>query len=122
MTGDTTELEPESARPSPQPASTPLRRAPRPLPHDPELARILLLQVPVIVQLARRRMSIAQVRQLSVGAIIEFEKNVESELDLLVNDQQIGRGVCVKAGENFGLRITQVTDECQRIRSLGPKG
>jgi len=102
------------------PPTAPAAGAPaRPLPEDPELARIRRIRVPVIVQLARRSMAIAAVRNLSVGAIIEFEKSVEEPLDLLINNRLVGRGTCVKVGENFGLRITQICNKAQRIRSLG---
>ncbi len=86
----------------------------------PDVNRLLRLRVPVIVQLATRQMEIAAVRDLSVGAIIEFEKPVEEPLDLLVNNQRVGRGVCVKVGENFGLRVTEICNRADRVRSLGP--
>lgn len=86
----------------------------------PDLERILTLRVPVIVQLAQRRMPISVVRDLSVGAIIEFEKSVDDALDLLVNNRRIGLGRCVKVGENFGLLISHICDAAQRIRSMGP--
>ncbi len=85
----------------------------------PCVQRLLRLRVPVIVQLSRRSMSIHGVRDLSVGAIIEFDKSVEEQLDLLVNDQIIGHGNCVKVGENFGLRINEIRSRADRIRSCG---
>lgn len=88
------------------------------LPDDPSLQRVLRLRVPVIVQLARRMMSIEDIRKLAVGAIIEFEKSVEHELDLLVKNRQIGGGACVKVGENFGLRITKICKRAARIEAL----
>ena len=99
--------------------------SPVPSPHAPDrpasakLARIRKIRVPLIVQLARRSMRIANVRDFSVGAIIEFEKSVEDDLSLLANNRLIGRGRCVKVGEHFGLRITQICDPAQRVRSLG---
>jgi flagellar motor switch protein FliN/FliY len=86
---------------------------------DPALQRILKLRVPVIVQLATRRMPIAAVRDLSTGAIVEFDKSVDDALDLLVNNRLIGRGRCVKVGENFGLQITRICDPVERVRSMG---
>ena len=85
---------------------------------DPQLARVLRLAVPVVVQLARRTMPIAGVRALSVGAIIEFEKAVEEPLDLLIHDRLIGHGQCVKIGENFGLQITEIRSRADRVRSM----
>lgn len=86
----------------------------------PDVPRILRLSVPLIAQLARRTMSIAAIRKLAPGAIIEFDRAVDEDLDLLINNRPIGRGRCVKVDEKFGLRITQITDRSQRIRSLGP--
>lgn len=87
---------------------------------DPRVKRLLKIRVPVIVQLAQSTMSVAIARGLSVGAIIEFNKSVEEQLDLLINNRPIGRGNCVKAGEYFGLRITQICDKAHRLQSMGP--
>lgn len=89
------------------------------LPDDPSLQRILRIKVPVVVQLARRMMSIEDVRKLAVGAIIEFDKSVEHELDLLIKNRPIGGGACVKVGENFGLRITRICKRTARVQALG---
>lgn len=96
------------------------RDAGPPLPgaDDPRIARLLRIRVPVIVQLAERQMPIALVRNLSVGAIIEFDKSVDEALDLRINNRLIGHGTCVKVGENFGLRITRIVDRPSRVRSL----
>lgn len=93
---------------------------PRPvrLPSDPHIARVLRVRVPVIVQLARRMMALEGVRDLSVGAIIEFEKSVEDSLDLMVNNRQIGSGQCVKVGENFGLRVTSIISKRKRLEAI----
>jgi flagellar motor switch protein FliN/FliY len=84
-----------------------------------ELDRILRLYVPVIVKLAERKLTMAEVLRLGVGAIIEFQKSSEESLDLLINNKPIGQGEAVKVGENFGLRITQIGDVKSVIRSLG---
>jgi len=84
-----------------------------------EVKRILTISVPVIVKLAERRMSMAEVMRLGVGAIIEFAKRSEEPLQLLINNKSIAVGEAVKVGENFGLRITQIGDIKQVIRTLG---
>jgi flagellar motor switch protein FliN/FliY len=93
--------------------------ATRPRPGDAVLERILKLRVPVIVQIASRRMPLAAIRRLSLGMIIEFEKNTDETLELRVRNRPIGRGEAVKVGENFGLRVTAIHDAEDRIRSLG---
>lgn len=84
-----------------------------------ELRRILHLSVPVIVKLAERKLSLSEVLRLGTGAIIEFSKSSEEPLELLINNKVIGVGETVKVGENFGLRITQIGDVKQVIRSMG---
>lgn len=88
-------------------------------PSQRDLKRILRLEVPVIVKLAERKLTLSEVMRLGPGAIIEFSKSSDEPLDLLVNNKPIGVGEAVKVGENFGLRITQIGDIQQIIRTLG---
>lgn len=81
--------------------------------------QILKLEVPIVVRLGERQMSLSEVVALLPGAIIELTKQAEDELDLLVNNKQIATGTAVKVGENFGLRITFIGDAQARIRALG---
>lgn len=85
----------------------------------PSIERILRLEVPVIVRLAERTMAMREILGLSTGAIIEFDKPSDSQLDLMINNQCIGQGQAVKLGENFGLRVTQVGTVQDRIRAMG---
>ncbi|MEX2218673.1 MAG: FliM/FliN family flagellar motor C-terminal domain-containing protein, partial [Phycisphaerales bacterium] len=64
----------------------------------PDLAAALRLEVPVIVRLGERVMTVGEVIGLAPGAIIELPKTSEAELDLLVNNKQIGTGTAVKEG------------------------
>lgn len=91
------------------------------LPEAEDPRRILRLQVPVIVRLAERTMPLAEIVNLSSGAILEFDKPAEAELDLMINNKCIGQGQAVKVGENFGLRITVIGSVRDRIVALGPK-
>jgi flagellar motor switch protein FliN/FliY len=101
----------------------PLLQAPKPpqapSPTPAELRRILKLQVPVIVKLAERKLSVSEVMRLGAGAIIEFFKASDKPLDLLINNKVVATGEAVKVGENFGMRITQIADVKQVIQSLG---
>ena len=86
-----------------------------------EVKRILHLSVPVIVKLAERKLTLSEILRLGTGAIIEFYKSSDEPLTLLVNNKAIGVGETVKVGENFGLRLTQIGDVKQIIRTLGPR-
>lgn len=89
------------------------------MPTTANLDQILKLEVPIVVRLGERRMSLAEVVSMLPGAIIELAKQSEDELDLLVNNKQIATGTAVKVGENFGLRISYIGDAGDRIRALG---
>jgi len=84
-----------------------------------DVQTILRLRVPVIVRIGHRPMQMDNVLSLGPGAIIELEKPVEQNLDLLINNKPIGQGTAVKVGENFGLRITAVGPATERIEALG---
>lgn len=106
----------EAAPPSKPPPPRPARLATN---CDPKLAQILRLKAPVIVEVARRRWPIQMLRNLSLGMIIEFEKSVEEPMQLRINNRVIGAGEAVKIGEHFGLRVSTVRDQAERIRSMG---
>ena len=84
------------------------------------LAQILRLEVPVVVRLGERQMSVREVLGMMPGTIVEVPKDAESELDLLVNNKVIGCGSAVKVGENFGIRINFVGDLKTRVKALAP--
>lgn len=97
----------------------PVLRSANASPTSSELDRILHLEVPVIVKLAERKLTMAEVMRLGPGAIIEFLKSSDEPLELLINNKAIGVGDAVKVGENFGLKITQIGDVKEVIRSMG---
>lgn len=84
-----------------------------------DLNTILHLEVPVIVRLGERTMTVGEVLALVPGAIIELPKHADDELDLLINNKQIGTGTAVKVGENFGLKISYIGDLRQRVQAMG---
>lgn len=104
-------------------AATALRGSEPPGGHpSPNVARLLRIRVPVIALLASRPMLVSSIRRFTVGTIIEYEKSVGEPIELLVNNRRIGRGEAIKAGEKFGLHVSQIDDTATRIRSLGANG
>lgn len=84
-----------------------------------DVQRLLRLQVPVIVKLASKKMSVRTLTALRPGTIIEFDKRSDDELELMICNKTIGFGEAVKVGENFGLRVGSICDIRDTIRSLG---
>ncbi len=87
--------------------------------NSPDVQRLLAIEVPVIVQLGMRRMTVGEVMRFAVGAIIEFSKSAEEELELLAHNKPIGKGHAVKVGENFGIKLTHIGSVKETIRKLG---
>ena len=86
-----------------------------------DLRSILSIEVPIIVRIASRRMSLEAIRAIGPGSIIEMPKPVQEDLELLVANKTIGRGRAVKVGDSYGLRITSVGDVQARIAALGQR-
>lgn len=84
-----------------------------------EVRTILGLDVPVVVVLAERTMTVGEVLGLRPGAIVEVEKTAEQDLTLRINNRDIGTGTAVKVGENFGLRISGIGSQRERVEALG---
>lgn len=78
------------------------------------------IEVPIIVRLGTRSMSMGEVLAMVPGTILELPKRSDDDLDLLVNNKSIGSGTAVKVGENFGLRLSYVGDAKERIQAMGP--
>lgn len=98
-------------------APDPFMGLPEDLPE--EVRRILRIEVPVIVKLADKHLPLGDIIDLSPGSIVEFTRSSDTPLELLVNNKVIGRGIAVKVGEKFGLRIDEILPVEQTIRKLG---
>ena len=86
------------------------------------LKTILALEVPLIVQIAERIMTVEEVTGIAPGAIIELPKSANDDLEIRVNNKTIGTGSAVKVGENYGIRVTFLGDLDDRITAMGAKG
>lgn len=70
--------------------------------------RLLPIPVPVVVQIASKKIDLAQLRAFSPGMLLTFNKSCESLLDVFVANRLYCRGEAVKVGENFGVKIHEV--------------
>jgi flagellar motor switch protein FliN/FliY len=82
------------------------------------LELILDISMPVTVELGRTRMLIRDILALGPGSVVELDKLAGEPVELLVNDRPIAKGEVVVIDENFGVRLTQISQPTERIRSL----
>ncbi len=70
----------------------------------------LLKDVPLEVkaELGRTRRLVRDILRLTVGAVVELDKEAGEPVDLLVNGQLVARGEVVEIDGNYGVRITEV--------------
>jgi len=79
---------------------------------------ILDIAVPVAVELGRARMLIEDLLALGPGSVVELDKLAGEPVDILVHNKIVAQGEVVVVDENFGVRITDILDPEQRVRSL----
>ncbi|MBN2065157.1 MAG: FliM/FliN family flagellar motor switch protein, partial [Sedimentisphaerales bacterium] len=84
-----------------------------------KLKTILSMRVPLIVKVAEKKMTMDNILKFSLGSIIQFDKDVYENIELMVNNHAIAVGQPVKIGENFGLRLLQVGNIEKTIKSMG---
>lgn len=80
----------------------------------------LLLDIPlqVTVELGRTSQPIKDILNLSAGSVVELDKLAGEPVDILVNQKLIAKGEVVVIDENFGVRVTDIISQKERIRNL----
>lgn len=80
----------------------------------------MLLDIPlqVTVELGRTKRTVQEILALSSGAIIELDKLAGEPVDILINSKLIAKGEVVVIDENFGVRVTDIISQRDRINKL----
>jgi flagellar motor switch protein FliN/FliY len=80
----------------------------------------LLLDIPlrVTVELGRTQKQIKDILELSQGSIVELDKLAGEPVDILVNNKLIAKGEVVVIDENFGVRVTDIVSQWDRVQKI----
>lgn len=80
----------------------------------------MLMDIPlqVTVELGRTKRSVKEILELSSGSIIELDKLAGEPVDILVNNRLIAKGEVVVIDENFGVRVTDIVSQSDRLKKL----
>ncbi|KPU44658.1 flagellar motor switch protein FliN [Oxobacter pfennigii] len=80
----------------------------------------LILDVPIEVSviLGRTRKTIKEILELNTGSLIELDKLVEEPVEILINGKKVAEGEVVVVNENFGIRITNIISNVERVKNL----
>lgn len=61
---------------------------------------------------------IKDILELQQGSIVELDKLAGEPVDILVNNKLIAKGEVVVIDENFGVRVTDIVSQFDRIQKI----
>ena len=88
-------------------------------PQNQNLNILLDVKLQLTVELGRTELPIKKVLELTKGSIVTLNKAAGEPVELYANGKLIAYGEVVVIEDNFGLRITHITDPAKRLHSLG---
>ena len=91
-------------------------------PQNQNLNILLDIKLQLTVELGRTELPIKKVLELTKGSIVTLNKAAGEPVELYANGKLIAYGEVVVIEDNFGLRITHITDPAKRLHSLGATG
>ena len=77
----------------------------------PELGRVIDVPLNVTLRFGQRTMRLREVLDLSPGALVELDRQVEDPVDLILDERVIARGEVVIVDGNYGLRVTEIAEQ-----------
>jgi flagellar motor switch protein FliN/FliY len=84
-----------------------------------ELQFLYDVPLQVSVEVGRAKILLKDLLQMGEGYVVELDKLAGEPLDLYVNSRLIARGEAVKVGDKFGIKLTEVVSQSDRIENLG---
>jgi flagellar motor switch protein FliN len=100
-------------------ASDPAETQASKTPEDLDLDLLLDIPLELKVELGRARIKIHKLLKLAPGSAVKLIKLEGDPVDILVNSTLIARGEVVVQNEKYGIRVTEITNRMDRIRSFG---
>ncbi len=70
------------------------------------------------MEVGRSQISIRNLLQLNQGSVVELDRVAGEPLDVLVNGTLIAHGEVVVVNDKFGIRLTDVISQTERIKKL----
>lgn len=83
-----------------------------------KLDAILDIPVTISMEVGRSHISIRNLLQLNQGSVVELDRVAGEALDVMVNGTLIAHGEVVVVNDKFGIRLTDVISQIERIKKL----
>ena len=83
-----------------------------------KLDTIMDIPVTISMEVGRTQISIRNLLQLNQGSVVELDRVAGESLDVMVNGTLIAHGEVVVVNDKFGIRLTDVISQTERIKKL----
>ncbi len=87
-------------------------------PHSRTMDLLLDVDLPVSISFGRAQLPLKDVLKLTTGSIVELNRSVNEQVEVLVNNCLIARGEVVVVEGNYGVRIQEIVSRQDRLRSF----
>lgn len=80
----------------------------------------VVMDIPVCIsmEVGRANITIRNLMKLNQGSVIELDRLAGEPLDIMVNGTLIAHGEVVIVNDKFGIRLTDVMSQSERIKKL----
>jgi flagellar motor switch protein FliN/FliY len=80
----------------------------------------MIMDIPVrlTVELGRTKISIRNLLQLAHGSVVELDGLAGEPMDVLINGTLIAQGEVVVVNDKFGIRLTDIVTQQERMKKL----
>lgn len=84
----------------------------------PDLSVIMDIPVKISMEVGGTDITIRNLLQLNQGSVIELDRLAGESLDVMVNGTLIAHGEVVVVNEKFGIRLTDIISQAERIKKI----
>lgn len=110
------ETERRETAPAPRPGSD--DSAETKVPHSRTMDLLMDVELPVSISFGKAQLPMKDVLKLTTGSIVELNRGISEQVEVLVNHCLIARGEVVVVDGNYGVRIQEIVSRQDRLRSV----
>jgi flagellar motor switch protein FliN/FliY len=86
-----------------------------------ELQRILDIPLSITVVIGTTVITIKELLNLRPGSVVALDESINSFVSVYANGKLIAKAELVVVGENFGIRIAEIIEKEERVKSLASR-
>jgi len=76
------------------------------------------VELPISISFGKAQLPMKDVLKLTTGSIVELNRGVNDQVEVLVNQCLVARGEVVVVDGNYGVRIQEIASRQERLRTL----